>query len=218
MDFSPYCSKIQQCIKARPHMGPWYRISRRKHASTPLGVKSTTAHRFNNPNQTYGVLYLGSSVRCSVLENIVRDHKAVPKSIIEDRIVFRLSFRDDVDHHLIDLREIPLSQLGFSANSIVESGGDYDQFQRFSKYVFEQHPEVAGILYPSRFDPQGQCIALFGRSDDYFEELLNIEEFQDGSNWMLIIQSDEAMETLANSVSILDPNKAHDVSDRLSGQ
>jgi hypothetical protein len=116
--------------------------------------------RFDSLSGRFGVLYAAQKFEGAFAETILRNPRRSLVSLaeIEARALSALSITDHI--RLVDLTGPGLSQLGLDARFL---SGPYEICGTWAD-AFHDHPSaLAGILYPSRFDPAQHCVGLFSR-------------------------------------------------------
>jgi hypothetical protein len=121
--------------------------------------------RFDAPDATYGVCYLGTTLACCLLEvfspQIQRTDSGHFLSLSQLRGYMVVNA-----HVVRPLRLAKLSDDGLATIGIdlrVTGGDDYNLSQRWSAAIHSHADNVDGILYPSRRD-QRYSVALFERA------------------------------------------------------
>jgi hypothetical protein len=125
------------------------------------GPGKPPAGRFDSAAGRFGVLYAALSFDCAFAEVLLRNpaRRIVSFSEIAGRSLALVGLRANV--RLVDLTGPGLSRLGLDARLL--SGG-YDACGAWADALHDHPEQPAGILYPSRFDPSGRCVALFDRA------------------------------------------------------
>lgn len=134
-----------------------HRIHRRQHG--PLhwsgGPGRPPAGRFDSPSGLFGVLYAAPFAE-TILHN--PHQRLISLSEIEARALTVLTLTEAVE--VVDLTGAGLSRLGLDARMLT---ADYAVCGAWADAFFSASEGVAGVLYPSRFDPSLVCVALFER-------------------------------------------------------
>lgn len=142
----------------------YLRVTPLKHAATPLGMGFSET-RFASPSRAFMVLYLGRSLVTAVAETIVRDRfvgrrrRVLALEEIQAWGVTEVSAAAPLS--LLDLRGAGAVQLGVPTNAV--RGKAHGPGRRFSEALYDQVPDLDGILYPSRLT-NDVCIAVYGRA------------------------------------------------------
>jgi hypothetical protein len=144
-------------IQVRP---PWFRCHRASRDAIFFGA--TGNGRFDDPQGSYGVFYLGIDPECTFIEvfgrrldlrTIALDELAAQTlSIISSSRVLKL----------VDLTGAGLAQIGADARLFA---GEHRISQLWSRAFFDHPSRPDGVLYPARHDPSRRAIALFQRPD-----------------------------------------------------
>jgi hypothetical protein len=136
--------------------GPWTRI----HSQPPLYFGKGGAHRFDDPEQKYGVLYAGvdlSGALPEVFGNRVRYGAISIKELQTAQVSQIVAARAA---RFVDITGAGL--LALSADARL-AAGDYDVAQPWSR-GFHEHPDAPdGILYRARTNPGCLSVAFFER-------------------------------------------------------
>ena len=139
------------------------RIHRSEHGAVFFspGPGRPPAGRFDSAAGRFGVLYAGLGFDCPFAEVLLRNpaRRIVSLPEIEVRSFAVLAL--GADARLVDLTGPGLSRLGLDARLL--SGG-YDVCGAWADALHDHPERPAGVLYPSRFDPSGRCVALFERA------------------------------------------------------
>lgn len=140
----------------RPDIEPYWTVS--------------ATHRFDDPENDFGVLYAGDSLATAFAESVIHDNaRFEPKSrkfqvSVHDfsREVTTFTSPSGAPLFVADFSGDGLKGLGLNAD--ICAGEDYVSAQAWSKAIHDALPTLAGIRYPSRQYPGHACIALFERS------------------------------------------------------
>lgn len=135
----------------------------------PYWTRSAT-HRFDDPANSFGVLYVGDSLETAFAESVIHDNSRFDTkrgkfqvSVSEfNRSVTRFTHPLGDRVLLADFTGSGLKRLGL--NTDLCAGNDYDCSQEWAKAVHDALPRLDGILYPSRQHSSHLCVALFERS------------------------------------------------------
>jgi len=152
-------------VRREPAGGTWRRLYETKH-SNPLGF-GLGLSRFSDPSgATFGVVYLGSSVKVAFHEVILRDRAdartgAVLISYSEFEAYTCAEIIVASELRLVDLTgDVPLKM---GVPSDVVGARDQTLAQQWSA-AFHAHPDgVDGVYYPSRLNEE-RNIALYDRA------------------------------------------------------
>ncbi|NGM23870.1 RES family NAD+ phosphorylase [Roseomonas stagni] len=150
-------------LRRLPAGVPLHRIHRRQHG--PLhwsgGPGRPRAGRFDSPSGLFGTLYAAPDFAAAFAETVLRNPRQPLVSLaeIEARAVTVLTVAEAVE--VVDLTGPGLSRLGLDARLLT---ADYALRGAWAEAFFHASDRVAGVLYPSRFDPSLACVALFERA------------------------------------------------------
>jgi RES domain len=139
-------------------VGPWFRVHQTVNGAVFFG--RTGKYRWDSPNHTYGVLYVGESWEAAFLESVLHDpvKKTVLKSELEKRSMGLL--KTNTPLQLIDLSDgTVLRDLGLTESETQARA--YKKTQGISEAIHDAGWNVHGIRYASRLDPNRLCMALF---------------------------------------------------------
>ena len=165
----PMIIRLFECLHVKTSLRNYSRVFRKSYSSTPLGVGklgsrfSTTEEDRNKMNQnSHRILYGASTIETAVYEAIVRDrYDLQPVRMLhpENYQNFAIAqFLSESMINLLDLTRRRASRYGVPTNVIRSS--DHSHGQHFSKFVYENMPEIDGFIYSSRFT-EHDCVALF---------------------------------------------------------
>lgn len=125
----------------------------------PMYFGRTADNRFDSPNKTFGVLYLGMDEYCSFIETFGQTTgiRSISLARIEARRLVELEVMRP--SKLIDLcNSGGLARIGADAGLL---SGAHGVAQRWS-VALRSHPvKPDGILYPARHDPARRACAIF---------------------------------------------------------
>ena len=145
--------------------GVWRRLYVSNHPH-PLGF-SRTKSRFSDPTgRAFGVVYLGSSIKVTFNEVILRDRAdgrtgVVPIPLAEIEAYSCAEIEVAAELHLVDLTGDGALMMGVPSD--VVGARDHTMAQLWS-VAFHAHPDfVDGIYYPSRLNEE-RNIALYDRA------------------------------------------------------
>lgn len=152
-----------------PAERPLFRLCQSRYPD-PAYFGRALAYRFDAPDRSYGVCYLGSTLDCCLVEalEVEVDAATLGASITRQTLsqyyaAVAVPRRDLVlarlaDHGLNHLRIDPRV-----------SSGDDDVARTWSKAIHDHPGQLDGILYPSRHPNSPYCVALFDRARDALE-------------------------------------------------
>lgn len=140
------------------------RVTPMAHRATPLGM-GFGATRFASPSDAFKVLYLGQSLMTAVAETLVRDRfvgkvkRRLPQAEIELWGVTEVSASSVLQ--VLDLTGDALLALGVHTDALKAKA--QNRGRAFSEALYNQAPNIDGILYPSRLR-NAVCIAVYDRA------------------------------------------------------
>lgn len=120
-------------------------------------------YRFDSPDRTYGVCYLGLNEDTAFIEGVI--HRAIPRRVISEKMLSARAI--SVIHVQEDIRAVRLYGrylVGNGATAAVAHGDDYGLAQSWSKAIHDHPASVDGILYTARHDDSVMALALFERA------------------------------------------------------
>jgi hypothetical protein len=144
----------------------WYRNHRWKYAPIHFS-KDKTRGRFNDPEQEFGVLYLGEDEYCAFIEVHGLTHgKTTPylgdniisESEIEARCLCPVHVVGELN--LVDLTAHGLARVG-ADNRLCT--GSWAVSQQWSRVLWSHPAQPDGIYYRARHDASRFAVALFDR-------------------------------------------------------
>lgn len=142
----------------------------RKTFPDPLGY-GKNATRFSDPRRRkpenrFGVLYLGASLKVCFIETILRDRRdglvgeiEMAESELIDRCYSQISVREPL--RLADFNDDNLLRMGIPAD--VARGRNQALARKWSLAIHEHPAAVDGILYPSRLNNETN-LAIYDRA------------------------------------------------------
>lgn len=142
----------------------------RKAYPEPLGY-GKNATRFSDPRRRkpenrFGVLYLGASLKVCFVETILRDRRdglageiEIAESELTDRHYSEITARESL--RLVDLGDDGLLQMGIPTD--VARGRNQALARKWSVAIHEHPAAVDGIIYPSRLNNETN-LAIYDRA------------------------------------------------------
>lgn len=150
-----------------------HHVSRVAYRATPLYF-GRNANRYDAPDRSYGVLYLGHELPTALMESVFHQHKwsrvknrTISLAEVNDRLVRVIEVKADLN--LADLTAPNVMAAHFGLNLGQLASRSYRHTHRISKQVHDALdpsgvPKYDGIYYPSRNNFPAKCIALFDRA------------------------------------------------------
>lgn len=160
-------------IRRFPAETVWYRFHHRSHGALHFGKR--LAQRFDDPDQSFGVLYVARQMEGAFAETFLRDI-APYRFVTTDELMRKLLSTITTDHglKLVDLAGIGLARMGIDGRLAT---GSYAISQSWSR-TFQTHPQKPdGILYRARHYPKHLCAAIFETSR------AKLKEWRHGTLW-----------------------------------
>lgn len=145
-----------------------YHISRIAYAGAGLYF-GRNHNRYDDPAGRFGVLYLGFDLPTCLMESMFHDHlwSSAPRLVLQDvvdhSLVREIAALEDLTLLNLNAPGAMAGHFGLNLQQLVSR--DYGHTQRLAALAHAQ-PEVDGILYPSRNNYPGACLALFDRCAD----------------------------------------------------
>ncbi|HEX8691757.1 MAG TPA: RES family NAD+ phosphorylase [Longimicrobium sp.] len=128
------------------------------------GAGNPPKYRFDAPDGSYGVCYLGLGEEAAFIEGVI--HRAVPRRVISEKTLAKRAI--SVVHIRQEIRAVRLYGkylVGAGADAAVVHGDDYPGLsQPWSKAIHDHAANVDGILYTARHDDSVLALALFERA------------------------------------------------------
>jgi hypothetical protein len=144
--------------------GPWLRLNRAGYSSSIHFDRSGNG-RFDGPDQSYGLLYVGDKYS-AFIECFGRTFEgAVTVTALRNRNLFEI--KSDRPLVLADATGPGLVRMGIDARI---SSGDYEYCRTWGQAIWEHPQAVDGIRYRSRHDDNVYSIGLFDRVRDHLTE------------------------------------------------
>ena len=156
-------SKVELPITRRSRR--WFRAYACRY--DPLFYGRTGQWRYDDPERTYGVLYVASDLEGAFVEGCLNDAAVgtttplLSQRYLEGRCVARIRFAGRL--RLVDLTGPGLAAIGADARLCV---GDYRIAQLWSRAIWGHPQQPDGILYLSRHNPAILCAAVFDRAPE----------------------------------------------------
>jgi len=141
----------------------WLRAHRCRR--NPLFFGRTGQWRYDDPERTYGVLYVASNFEGAFIEGCLHDAAVgtttplISERFLKKRCASKIRFAGRLK--LVDLSGPGLAAIGADARICV---GDYRIAQRWSRALWRHPQQPDGILYLSRHNPAIMCAAVFDRA------------------------------------------------------
>ena len=149
-------------------------VSRVVYRGSPLYYGRSGANRYDDPSQSYGVLYLGNDLPTALMESVFHKHqwimdtkRSIALKEVQSRLVRAVGVLGDL--RLADLTAPGVMAGHFGLNLEQLAHRDYAHTQQVSARVYamlgdEGIPLFDGVLYPSRNNYPAASIALFERA------------------------------------------------------
>ena len=146
--------------------------TRRKASSLYFG--NAGANRYDAPDGSYGVLYLGQDLSTGLMESMFHKHqwsvikkRTVSQNEVNLRMVRIVDAQSDLRLADLTAPNVVASQFGLNLSQLASR--KYGRLQKMSKDIHglldaAGQPLFDGIYYPSRNNPAASCIALFDRA------------------------------------------------------
>jgi RES domain. len=147
----------------------------------PLYFNRTTDFRWNSPNGSFGVCYVGLSDEASFAETFLRDpgRSYIDLDLVASRAMSRLSAVREL--RLVEMANNGLYQVGVS--SLVCSITPYDLPHAWAAAIHGHPDKPDGILYRSSHDDSAYCAGLFDRAEDALLDDKKPETDLIGQDW-----------------------------------
>jgi hypothetical protein len=128
------------------------------------GAGKAPRYRFDSPDGSYGVCYLGLSEEAAFVEGVV--HQPVPRRVFsEASLAARAIATVHIAENIRAVRLYGRFLIGNGADAAVVHGDDYlSVSQPWSRAIHEHRDRVDGILYTARHDDSVQALVLFERA------------------------------------------------------
>lgn len=150
----------------------WWRVFHRSHGALGFNDSELGNSRFSPICDSEGAiiptLYCGSSAKVALMESVLHD---VPSP--SDRFIYFSPGHADEEREiagisnakplrLADFSTVGLRRLGLTRGQVVDSGKpDYPSTRLLAQWLYQNRPDVQGILWTSRQLDLGQVIILF---------------------------------------------------------
>ena len=122
----------------------------------------TGNYRFDAPDGSYGVMYMGADLQCAFIETFGEMVRSGLVTMAALKLKKFSLIRPSRPLRLVDLVSSgELIRLGADARLF---SGDYEVAQRWSAALWGLKSKPDGILYPARHDPQRRACAVFDRA------------------------------------------------------
>lgn len=128
------------------------------------GKGRAPAYRFDSPDGSYGVCYLGLSEEAAFVEGVL--HQPVSRRVFsEASLAARAIATVRIEENIRAVRLYGKYLIGNGADAAVVHGDDYQGLsQPWSKAVHAHADQVDGILYTARHDDSVMALVLFERA------------------------------------------------------
>jgi hypothetical protein len=152
----------------------------------PLSPGNSGLNRFDAPDGSYMVIYLGCDPFCAFIETFAHaaGTRAVTTTALKSKAITELKPARPI--LLIDLAESgTLVRIGADSRLFA---ADYDVSQSWAKALHDHPAHAHGLLYPSRLDPLRQSVALFSDRDWKLTELSRQSWYAPGAQRILLAE------------------------------
>lgn len=152
----------------------------------PQATRHSGLNRFDAPDGSYEVLYLGRDAYCAFIETFAHaaGTRIVTTAALKSRALAQL--RPVQPLRLIDLTASG-SLVRIGADSRLFSAG-YDISQLWSKVLHDHSVAAHGLLYPSRLDPKRHAVAIFRDRAPKLVELRRQNWYAPGEQRLLLAE------------------------------
>ena len=161
--------RLFECLPIKTTLRNYCRVLQKRYVATPFSVgkrasrySATGEDRSKGNRNSHQILYGASSIETAVYEAIVRDRynlqpsrKLYPENYLNFAIA---QFLSKSMVNLPDLTSGRSTRYGVPTDVIRSS--NHSHGQHFSKFVYENVPEIDGFIYSSSFT-EHDCVALF---------------------------------------------------------
>ncbi|MBI2747991.1 MULTISPECIES: RES family NAD+ phosphorylase [Comamonadaceae] len=149
-------------------------VSRIAYRGSPLYYGRDGTNRYDDPEQAYGVLYLGRDLPTALMESVFHKHqwlvdtkRSIALNEVQSRMVRAVGVLEDL--RLADLTAPGVMAGRFGLNLEQLASRDYTHTQQVSAQAHamlgdDGLPLFDGVLYPSRNNYPAASIALFERA------------------------------------------------------
>ena len=149
-------------------------VSRTVYRGSPLYYGRSRTNRYDDPAQSYGVLYLGRDLPTALMESVFHRHqwlaqtkRSIALKEVEGRLVRAVGVLNDICLADLTAPGVMAGYFGFNLEQL--SSRDYGHTQHVSAQVYAMRtgsglPLFDGICYPSRNNYPSESIALFERA------------------------------------------------------
>jgi hypothetical protein len=147
-------------------------------------------NRYDDPDKTYGVLYLAADIPTALMESVFHKHRwrtarrTIARTEISKRMIRAVGVFKDLRLADLSAPGVMASQFGLNLGQLASR--NYRHTQKISADV---HAHVApngdifdGVLYPSRNNYPAVCIALFDRAKAKVDVIKDID-MPDHAEW-----------------------------------
>jgi hypothetical protein len=132
----------------------------------PAYFGTNALHRFDAPDRSFGVCYLGTTLECCFLEVLAQTRIAVAQpwlvAAADLRAFYTAIVTVERQLDLVYLADAGLATLGIDQRHT--GGDDYGLSQRWSAAIHAHGSDVDGIFYTSRHHNRMYAVALFERA------------------------------------------------------
>jgi hypothetical protein len=147
-------------------------VSRMQYGGCPLYYGNGGECRYDDPLLGYGVLYLGFDLDTALMESVFHQHRwmsgrrAITTAEVAQRLVRAVGVLQDMRLADLTAPNVMASALGLNLNQLTSRR--YSHTQKISAKVHNNNAPDSrpydGILFPSRNNFPGKCVALFSRA------------------------------------------------------
>jgi hypothetical protein len=150
----------------------------------PIFFGNSGLHRFDSPDRSYEVLYVGRDSFCAFIETFGRaaGTNVITTTALKSHALAELKAKRPL--RLIDLTQSgALVRIGADGRLL---SGPHASAQIWSKALHDHPQKADGLLYPSRLDPTRHAIALFGDRRLKITELSRKSWYESGPHRRLL--------------------------------
>jgi hypothetical protein len=174
-----------------------HHVSRVIYRGKPLHHGCDGTNRYDAPDNSYGVLYLGLTLPTALMESVFHKHqwdrddrRSITLAEVRSRLVRAVGVLEDLALADLTAPGVMAGHFGLNLEQLACRG--YRHTQQVSGEIHARQgadgrPSFDGVLYPSRNNFPGAAVALFDRARDKVRVFRDID-LVDHVDWLRFVE------------------------------